>query len=67
MSFEEIVYRRMDARQTKCDHKSSHCHYVTGELIKWLHDIEILVFCPVFFLKMSPFRTSELQHPQGAN
>ena len=24
--------RRMHARQTKCDHKSSPCHYVTGKL-----------------------------------
>ena len=30
MSFEEIVYRRI--RRTKCDHKSSPCHYMTGEL-----------------------------------
>ena len=32
MSFEEIVYGRTYARRTKCDHKSSPCHYVTGEL-----------------------------------
>ena len=40
MSFEEIVYGRTDARtdgrtdagRTKCDHKSSPCHYVTGKL-----------------------------------
>ena len=45
VSFEEIVYGRTDGRthartqtwtnvgrRTKCDHKSSPCHYLTGEL-----------------------------------
>ena len=26
------THRCMNARQTKCDHKSSPCHYMTGEL-----------------------------------
>jgi hypothetical protein len=33
MSFKVNVYRRtMDGRRTKSDHKSSHSHFVTGEL-----------------------------------
>ena len=27
-----LLHGRLHARQTKCDHKSSPCHYVTGEL-----------------------------------
>jgi hypothetical protein len=40
MSFKVKVYGRMmdgrtpDGRQTKSDHKSSPCHFVTGELKK---------------------------------
>jgi hypothetical protein len=33
MSFKVKVYGRMtDGRRTKSDHKSSPCHFVTGEL-----------------------------------
>ena len=37
MLFEEIVYGQKedgwtDAQRTKCDHKCTPCHYVTGEL-----------------------------------
>jgi hypothetical protein len=33
MSFKVKVYgRRTDGRRTKSDHKSSPCHFVTGEL-----------------------------------
>jgi hypothetical protein len=34
MSFEAKVYGRTDGRRTKSDHKSSPCHFVTGELKK---------------------------------
>jgi hypothetical protein len=32
MSFKVKVYGRTDGRWTKSDHKSSPCHFVTGEL-----------------------------------
>ena len=42
MSYDVIVYgrtdTRTDARWTKCDHKSSPCHNVTGELKKSFQD-----------------------------
>jgi hypothetical protein len=32
MSFKVKVYGRTEGRRTKSDHKSSPCHFVTGEL-----------------------------------
>jgi hypothetical protein len=36
MSFKVKVYGRTDGRRTKSDHKSSPCHFVTGELKRCL-------------------------------
>jgi hypothetical protein len=57
MSFEAKVYGRTDGRRTKSDHKSSPCHFVTGELKIQKH---VKVYKAVHLLQKLLFKQQDI-------